>query len=443
MKKIFLLSLGCPRNILDSEVLLGLLEKKDMSIVEAPEDSDIAIVNTCGFIQDAKEESINAILQLADLKKAGTIQKIIVTGCLSQRYPDDLMKEIAEIDGMFGSSDFTKIPDYIDKMFAGEKIREVSSTPDFLYDHKFDRKILTEKHYAYVKIQEGCSNRCTYCVIPDLKGPRRSRTIDSVVEEVKQLRKEYGIKEALIIGQDITSFGLDRSGSSELVDLIKKVSPVMQEDWVRLLYTHPAHFSDELIDVVANTNNVCKYIDLPIQHINNRILKAMNRMVTKEQIVDLVAKIRKGIPDVVLRTSIIVGFPGETEEEFEELMDFLEKARFERLGAFIYSQEEGTPAGEMDGQVPQKVKEARFDAVMKLQQKISNEDNLKYFGETLKAIIDEKVEGEEGHYIGRSQMDAPEVDGVIFIEGEGLEPGDFVDVRITGTMEYDLVGEVG
>lgn len=442
MKKIFLLSLGCPRNMLDSEVLLGLLEKKGMMIVESPEEADAAIVNTCGFIQDAKEESIDAILGLADLKKEGKIKRIIVTGCLSQRYPDDLMNEISEIDGMFGSSDFTRIPDYLDKLFEGQKVKEVSADPDFLYDDKFDRKILTEEHYAYVKIQEGCSNRCTYCVIPDLKGPRRSRAIDSVVEEIKHLRAEHGIKEALIIGQDITSFGLDRSGSSELVDLIKKVSPVMENDWVRLLYNHPAHFTDELVEVVANTKNICKYIDLPIQHINDRVLKAMNRRVTKDQVVDLIAKIRKGIPGVTMRTSIIVGFPGETGEEFRELMDFLKETRFERLGAFIYSQEEGTPAGDMPDQVPDEVKKARFDEIMKLQQSISAENNMKFLGETVRVLIDEAIEGEEGHYIGRSQMDAPEVDGVIYIEGEGLSPGDFANVRITGTMEYDLVGEV-
>ncbi len=441
MKKIYLLSLGCPRNLLDSEILLGLLVKKNFIIVEEPEQADIAIVNTCGFIQDAKEEAIDAILQLARFKKEGKISKLVVTGCLSQRYPEELTQEIEEIDAIFGSSDITRIPDVLDTLSTGIKHKEVSPEPDFLYDHTYARELLTPPHFAYVKIQEGCSNNCSYCVIPRLKGSCRSRTIDSVLEEVKKLRADRDIKEAVLIGQDTTSFGIDRVGKSELADLLRKVSHVMEGGWVRLLYTHPVHFTDELIDVIASTDNICKYIDLPIQHISDKMLRVMNRKTTRDSIIDLIGRIRAGIKDVTLRTSIIVGFPDETDRDFRELLDFLEETRFERLGAFIYSREEGTPAADFEDQVSPGVKKDRFDTVMKLQQMISENLNFRYFHKTVKTLVDESDPSDPERFTGRGQMDAPEVDGVIFINGKGLKPGEFVDVRITGTMEYDLTGE--
>jgi len=441
MKKVYLLSLGCPRNLLDSEVLLGLLEDAGISIVDDPDGADAAIVNTCGFIQDAKQESIDTILQLAELKKEGKIKKLIVSGCLSQRYPAQLMKEIAEIDGVFGTADFIKIPSMIDALFSGERISEVSSDPVFLYDHSYRRKILTPHHYAYVKIQEGCSNRCSYCVIPKLKGPRRSRPIDSILKEIETLKAEHDIRELLLIGQDTTSFGIERSGKPELVELLRKVSPIMKDGWVRLLYTHPAHFTDELMDVIADTDNICKYVDLPIQHINDRILEGMNRRITKTGIVELITRLRGRIKDVTMRSSVIVGFPGETDEEFRELLDFLADVRFERLGSFIYSREEGTGAAEFKGQVPAAVKRTRFDEVMKLQQRISAESNLAFFGKTLKVLIDEIGPSGPEQFVGRSRMDAPDVDGVIYVTGNDVKVGDFVEARITGAMEYDLVGE--
>ncbi len=441
MKKVYLLSLGCPRNLLDSEVLLGLLEDGGISIVDDPDGVDAAIVNTCGFIQDAKQESIDTILQLAELKKEGKIKKLIVSGCLSQRYPAQLMKEIAEIDGVFGTADFIKIPRMIDALFSGERISEVSSDPVFLYDHSYRRKILTPHHYAYVKIQEGCSNRCSYCVIPKLKGPRRSRPIDSILKEIETLKAEHDIRELLLIGQDTTSFGVERSGKPELAELLRKVSPLMKDGWVRLLYTHPAHFTDELMDVIADTDNICKYVDLPIQHINDRILEGMNRRITKAGIVELITRLRRRIKDVTMRSSVIVGFPGETDEEFRELLDFLADVRFERLGSFIYSREEGTGAAEFKGQVPTGVKRTRFDEVMKLQQRISAESNLAFFGKTLKVLIDEFGPSGPEQFVGRSRMDAPEVDGVIYVTGNDVKVGDFVKARITGAMEYDLVGE--
>lgn len=441
MEKIYILSLGCPRNLLDSEVLIGALKKKGFSISEDPRDADVAIVNTCGFVQDAKEESIDAILQLVELKKEGKIKKLIVSGCLPQRYPAELLDEIKEIDGVFGTSDFTLIPDRIERLFTGKRVKEIKEDPDFLYDHMHERELLTSPHYAYVKIQEGCSNRCSYCVIPDLRGPRRSRERDSVLQEIRSMKEIRGVKELILIGQDTTSFGFDRQQEAELPELLGKTSSIMTDGWVRLLYTHPAHFTDELIEVIAGSDNICKYIDLPIQHINNRILKNMNRCVTTKEIISLIDRIRARIPDVTLRTSIIVGFPGETDKEFRELTDFLDETKFERLGAFIYSREEGTPAAGFRDQVPEEVKKERFDEVMLLQQKISSENNQKFFGKELKVLIDETDSVDAEQFVGRSQMDAPEVDGVIYVKGDNLKPGDFRCVRVTGTMEYDLIGE--
>ncbi|MBD3426051.1 MAG: 30S ribosomal protein S12 methylthiotransferase RimO [Candidatus Omnitrophica bacterium] len=441
MKKIYLFSLGCPRNLVDSEVLLALLEKKGYEIAEEPENADVAIVNTCGFIEDAKQESVNTILQLADLKKTSELEKIVVTGCLSQRYPDELLDQIAEIDGIFGTSDFREIPGKIELLYSGERVRAVRDRPEFLYDDTDQRKLITPHHFAYVKIQEGCSNRCTYCIIPELKGPRRSRTMPSVLEEIKYVRDHFGVKEIVLIGQDTTSFGIDRLGKSELAGLIREAAPLMHDGWLRVLYTHPVQFTDELIEVIATTSNVCSYVDLPIQHINDAILRKMNRRVDKRAIVDLIQRIRKKIDSVVLRTSVIVGFPGESEKQFGELMDFLLETRFERMGAFIYSREEGTAAFEYKEQVPEQIKRERFDKVMALQQRISAENNMKFFGKTLDVLIEEKDPSEKDIFFGRSCMDAPEVDGMVYVKGTDLKVGEFRKVRISGTLEYDLIGE--
>lgn len=442
LTNIYLISLGCPRNLLDSEVLLGELQSKNFNIVDKPEEADIAVVNTCGFIEDAKQESINVILQLASLKKEGKIEKLIIAGCLSQRYPKELLDEIKEIDGVFGTSDFMKIPEMLKGNISKEPLSEITKNPDFLYDHKNERKLLTSPKSVYVKIQEGCSNRCSYCVIPDLKGPRRSRSIDSILDEIKTLKAKYNPEELLLIGQDTTSFGIDTEGESKLPQLLKKVSNLHKNGWVRLLYTHPVHFTEQLIDVIAENQNICKYIDLPIQHINDDILKRMNRRVTREQITELIVAIRQKIPEVTLRTSIIVGFPGETDEQFEELFEFLKEISFDRLGTFIYSREEGTPAAEFENQISEDIKKERLDRIMRLQQEISVEKNLKFLDKTLKVLIDEKDPSDPEQYLGRSEMDAPEVDGLIYVKGENLTVGDFVNVKITGTMEYDLIGEM-
>lgn len=439
MKKVYLLSLGCPRNLLDSEVLLGLLEKKGFCIVEEVEGADVAIVNTCGFIQDAKAESIESILQLAELKKAGKISKLVVTGCLSQRYPSEIIEEINEIDAIFGTSELPRIPDMLDVILAGEKFREISNKPAFLYDDSYARKIMTAGHSVYLKIQDGCSNKCSYCVIPALKGPHRSRATDSVIKEAEAL-KDKGVKELLVIGQDTTSYGKERGAKNELPELLARLSSIMKDGWVRLLYTHPANFPDELIDVIASSPNICKYVDLPIQHVNDRILKEMNRKTTRAGMEDLISRIRGRIKGVTIRTSVIVGFPGETDDEFRELMDFLRHIKFERLGAFMFSREEGTKAYSLKGQVPRGTKVARLDELMLLQQKISGENNLKHLGTVKRTLIDEKDDN-AGLFVGRTEMDAPDVDGVVYVKGNGAKLGEFCDVKITGTMEYDLAGE--
>ena len=438
--KVFILTLGCPRNLVDSEVLEGLLLRKGYLIVEEIEQAEIAIINTCGFIEAAKQESITNILQLVELKKEKKLSRIFITGCLAQRYANELLSEIKEVDGIFGTGDFDRIPEAIKQKNGTDPIKCISNIPAFLYDHESPRNILTNSPSVYVKIQEGCSNRCSYCVIPDLKGPLRSRRSSSVVKEVKDILERYSSKEIILIGQDTTAFGLDRTGKSQLSDLLGEVSSVAKEKWVRLLYTHPAHFTDELIDMIALHDNICNYIDIPIQHSNNRILKNMNRKVTQKQIETLIKKIRDKISPVVIRTSVILGYPGETEEDFNDLTLFVERNKFDRLGAFIYSREEGTPAYILDDQISEAVKHQRFDRIMQLQQEISHKKNSKLIGKILTVLIDGKIDN--ATFLGRSFMDAPEVDGTIYVSGENIRQGDFVNVKITGSMEYDLVGEV-
>ena len=438
--KVFILTLGCPRNLVDSEVLEGLLLKDGHEMVDIADQAEIAIVNTCGFIEVAKQESITNILQLVELKKEHKLEKIYITGCLAQRYAKELFSDISEIDGIFGTGDFDQIPGVIADTSVTDRVKVVSKVPDFLYDHNSPRKILTTGPFAYVKIQEGCSNRCTYCVIPDLKGPLRSRQIDSVVKEVSEILKKNNISEIILIGQDTTAFGIDKTGNSQLVELLDKVSLIAKNKWVRLLYTHPAHFSPELIELIASRENICNYIDIPIQHSSDRILGNMNRKVTQEQMETLICRIRSKVKPISIRTSVIVGYPGETEEDFNELTLFIERIKFDRLGAFIYSREEGTAAYSMKDQVPEEIIHERFDKIMQIQQKISHQKNSELMGSTLKVLIDGIVD--DSTFLGRSFMDAPEVDGMIYISDNNISIGDFVDVKITGYMEYDLVGEV-
>jgi ribosomal protein S12 methylthiotransferase len=435
-----MISLGCPRNLVDSEVLIGKLKEKGFRIRDEFKKHCVVIINTCAFTEDARSESIDRILELADLKKQGKLASLIVTGCLSQRYPRDIMSEIKEIDAVFGSGTFQEIPGYIDKILNNEKPVIIDKVPHFLYNHKMPRSIITPKHTVYVKIQEGCRNLCSYCVIPKIRGPYRSRDMNSVLSEIRSLKRS-GAKEINLIGQDTTFYGMDKYGRLILASLLEKASKIMKPGWIRLLYTHPAHYTRHLIDVIKNESNICKYLDLPIQHINDRILRKMKRLVTKKDIVALIEKLRKNIPGICIRTSVIVGFPGESDKEFKELMEFLKEIKFERLGAFLYSREEGTKAFDFKSQIPDKEKRVRFERIMKLQQKISCEKNNAYLGKSLKVLIDEKDSSRPNQYLGRTEYDAPEVDGLVYVKSKkALKAGDFVNVKIEGVLEYDLVG---
>ncbi|MGD0336445.1 MAG: MiaB/RimO family radical SAM methylthiotransferase [Candidatus Omnitrophota bacterium] len=409
--KVGIVSLGCPRNLVDSENILGRLHAKGHSIVDIDK-ADVAIVNTCGFIEDSKQESVDVILDLIELKKEGKLKKIIVYGCLAQRYKDVLRKELPEVDVFVGRVSLNHVP----KRFA-----------------------LTPRHYAYLKICEGCINSCSFCVIPRIKGGFSSLDMDSVIKKVRDFDKER-ISELNIIGQDITGYGLDLYGRMQLEEVLRNVIKNAKHiGWVRLLYLHPSRVTDELISLIKDSPKLCKYIDIPIQHINDRILKLMHRSTAKQDIMKLIEKIRKKIPGVALRTSIITGFPSETEEEFKELLTFIEEASFERLGAFIYSREEGTPAFDFADQIPEKVKKERLGAVMSLQQDVSRKLTRKFMNRVMDVLIEEK---EGASYLGRTEHDAAEVDGLVYVRSKKpLKAGSFVKVKINDTLEYDLVGE--
>lgn len=439
--KISLISLGCARNLVDSEIILGTLKGAGagFKIVDSPSSADIAIVNTCSFIEAAKKESIEVILDLIGLKKSGKIKGILVAGCLPQRYGKALQKELCEIDGFIGVEGFARLPKLIGDIADGKRIYSVSRNPAYLYDWKTPRQILTPGHFAYVKISEGCSHKCSFCVIPKIRGRHRSRKIESIVEEARYLIGR-GVKEINLIGQDTTLYGIDIYARAALPGLLKKLAALKGARWLRLMYAHPAHIDGELISVISGEEHICKYIDLPIQHISDRILKAMRRGTSRKSIEGLLAELRGRIPGIAIRTSVIAGFPGETEGEFGELLDFVKEARFTRLGAFVYSEEEGTPAANAKGKIPEKEKLARWNEIMKVQQRISEEDNRRFIGREFEVLVDEKEGSGKGVYLGRTYMDAPEIDGLVYIRDSGIKAGDLVNARITDTLEYDLVG---
>lgn len=438
--KIALISLGCARNLVDSEVILGTLKKSGYKISDSPLGADIAIVNTCSFIEDAKKESIETILDLIELKGRKKLKRIIVAGCLPQRYGRELAVELEEVDGFLGVDAAGRLPSMIKSLALGRKSDIILREPRYLYNDRSPRLSLTPKHYAYVKISEGCSHRCSFCIIPAIRGPHRSRKAGSVLKESRRLIAK-GVKEINIIGQDTSIYGKDIYGRYSLTSLLRKLSRLEGANWIRLLYGHPDHITDELISVISEEAQICKYIDIPIQHISGRILKAMGRKASGAQIRDLISKLRKRIPGVVLRTSLIVGFPGEGEREFGELKDFVKETRFERLGAFRYSAEEGTAAARMKGRVPEKVKASRWDEIMRIQQVISGEINRSIIGRELDVLIDEPDPADKGIFLGRSYMDAPEIDGTVFVKGTGIKAGDMVRVRVVDGYEYDLVAE--
>jgi ribosomal protein S12 methylthiotransferase len=443
MTKIGIVSLGCPRNLVDSEVMLGSLKDEGYEIADEVGDGvDLFIVNTCSFVRSAREESIDTIIEAAQLKKEGKIGRLMICGCLPQLYGKKLLKNLPEVDSMVGTSDIPKIKDIVKALLKGIPVSSVSKELNYLYDENSTRFSLTPSHFAYLKISEGCDNLCSYCIIPRLRGKFRSRSIESVVEEAKGLSSSGRMRELNIIGQDTTLFGRDIYGRRKLPELLKRLASLRSGvKWIRLLYTHPAHYSGRLIDTLRGEKKICRYLDLPVQHISDPILKKMNRHTTKKEIIGLTEKLRKSIPGLTLRTSVIVGFPGETDKEFNELLAFLEDTRFEKLGAFIYSAEEGSKADKFRRRIPESVKNRRFDEVMKLQQKISSDINKSYMGKTVDVLIDEPVDDGNSKFIGRTEGDAPEVDGCVYVSGKDLKVGEFYRVKITDTLEYDLVGE--
>ena len=439
MLKIALESLGCSKNLMDAEIMTGILKEKGYEFVEEFAEANIIIVNTCGFIRDAKQESIDTIVELSQLKEFGKLKYLIVTGCLAQRYADELLEEIPEIDAIVGTGNFMNISEIIDRLESEKNVTEIGNI-EFAFDETLPRYVSTPEHMAYLKIGEGCSNHCTYCIIPKLRGKYRSRKIEDIVEEAKTLAAE-GVKELVVIAQDTTRYGEDLYGEAKLAELLEELAGIEGIKWIRIMYSYPESITEKLIDVIAAHDNICSYFDMPIQHASNRVLKRMNRRTSKEDIRNKVEMIRSKIPDAVIRTTVIVGFPGETEEDLEELIEFMKEIKFDRLGAFAYSREEDTPADRMDGHMDEEIKEERRDRVMMVQQAISEEINQKREDKVFEVLIEE--EAEEGVYVGRTQGDAEEIDSVVYVNSEEeLEIGSFVNVYITEAMEYDLIGDV-
>jgi len=431
-----MVSLGCPKNLVDSEVMLGILKHAGVELTANEADADILVVNTCGFIGDAKEESIDAILSLAEHKKTGRCRKLIVAGCLSQRYKDDLSESLPEVDCFIGTGEYHRIAEVIEEGF---RERVLVGLPTYIHDYTTPRIISTPGFYAYVKVAEGCSNHCSYCSIPSIRGEFRSRPIESVVKEAESLAAQ-GIKEINLIAQDTTSFGRDRGEGLE--PLLKRLIPIVGIEWIRLLYLYPGRITDEVISILGNEEKVLPYIDLPLQHISPPVLKAMNRQYTRAGVEALIEKLRTRLPGVTLRTSMIVGFPGEKESDFRELLDFVEGVKFDRLGVFTYSREEGTPAYSMKGQVPKKVKAGRMDAIMSAQREISLEKNELLIGSTVKVMVEGANDDNDAAPMkGRASSQAPDVDGVVYLAGGHAEPGSIVSAKVTGAGDYDIYAE--
>lgn len=444
--KIGVVSLGCPKNLVDSETMLGLIHEENYEITNDPSEAEIIIVNTCGFIESAKEESINTILQMAEYKKSGSCKYIIVTGCLSQRYAEELFNELPEADAIAGVEVYDEIGSIIKRVMNGERfIMLERSKPDVIYTSKetFLPRILTTPSYtAYLKIAEGCDNCCSYCAIPKIRGPYRSKPMEQVLKEAKALA-DNGVKELIVVAQDTTRYGEDLPGGKLLLaDLLKELNKIESLKWIRVMYCYPNNFTDELIETFASLDKVCKYVDLPLQHASNRLLASMNRYDTREEVETLLAKLRKRIPGIVIRTTFIVGFPGETDADFEELKEFVEQQRFENAGVFAYSQEEGTVAGAMPNQIPDKIKQERYHELMALQAQISEEIHKDTEGQTLEVLIEGIEEDGSGLHYGRSYREAPDIDGLVFIENPGdIKPGCFVKVNILQGFTYESVGE--
>ena len=437
---ILFISLGCDKNLVDSEVMLGLLDKKGYQIVDSEEDADIIVVNTCCFIHDAKEESIQTILEMAEYKKEGKLKALIVTGCLAQRYQQEIIDEIPEVDAVLGTTSYDHIVEAVEEALAGNG-HVVLEDVDALPDVKEKRLVTTGGHYAYMKIAEGCDKHCTYCIIPKLRGNYRSVPMEKLLAEAKDLA-DQGVKELILVAQETTVYGKDLYGEKSLHKLLRELCKISGIQWIRILYCYPEEIYDELIQTIKEENKVCHYLDLPIQHASDAVLKRMGRRTSKAQLVEIIEKLRKEIPDISLRTTLITGFPGETQEQHEELKDFVDEMEFDRLGVFTYSPEEDTPAATMTEQIPEEVKEDRQAELMELQQEIAFDLAEDMVGREVLVMIEGKV-ADENAYVGRTYKDAPNVDGLIFINtDEELMSGDFARVRVTGALEYYLIGEL-
>lgn len=436
--KILFISLGCDKNLADSEEMLGLFTAGGHEITDDETQADAIVINTCCFIKDAKEESVETILEMAEYKKTGSCHALIVTGCMAQRYQKEIIEEVPEVDAVLGTTSYGDIVKALEEAVAGNHFEEFRDI-DYLPDTGSKRVLTTGGHFGYLKIAEGCDKHCTYCIIPKLRGKFRSVPMERLIAQAEDMA-EQGVKELILVAQETTVYGKDLYGKKSLHILLKKLCEIRGIRWIRILYCYPEEIYDELIETIRDEKKICHYLDIPIQHASDRILKRMGRRTSKQELIDIVGKLRKEIPDIVLRTTLITGFPGETEEDHEELKEFVDEMEFDRLGVFTYSPEENTPAAEMADQVPEEVKEERRDELMELQQEISYDRGQDRIGQELLVMIEGKV-ADESAYIGRTYGDAPKVDGYIFVQtGELLMTGDFAKVRVTGALEYDLIG---
>ena len=436
--KILFISLGCDKNLADSEEMLGLLTAGGHEITDDETQADAIVINTCCFIKDAKEESVETILEMAEYKKTASCHAQIDTGCMAQRYQKENIEEVPEVDAVLGTTSYGDIVKALEEAVAGNHFEEFRDI-DYLPDTGSKRVLTTGGHFGYLKIAEGCDKHCTYCIIPKLRGKFRSVPMERLIAQAEDMA-EQGVKELILVAQETTVYGKDLYGKKSLHILLKKLCEIRGIRWIRILYCYPEEIYDELIETIRDEKKICHYLDIPIQHASDRILKRMGRRTSKQELIDIVGKLRKEIPDIVLRTTLITGFPGETEEDHEELKEFVDEMEFDRLGVFTYSPEENTPAAEMADQVPEEVKEERRDELMELQQEISYDRGQDRIGQELLVMIEGKV-ADESAYIGRTYGDAPKVDGYIFVQtGELLMTGDFAKVRVTGALEYDLIG---
>ena len=437
--KVGFISLGCNKNLVDTEKTIAIFNEEGFEIVNKPENADIIVINTCGFIESAKEEAINTILEMAEYKK-DKCKFLIAMGCLVERYRDELAKEIPEVDLWIKYSEYDSLWDKVKKMLENEDIEETDNPSNREFLNLMDRVLTTGDNFAYLKIADGCSNRCTYCAIPYIRGPQMSRKMEDIIEEAKKLAEE-GYHEIILTAQDTTKYAVDLYGKPRLAELIEEISKIEEIKWIRFLYAYPEPISDELIQVVKNNDKVCKYFDIPIQHISDSVLKRMNRQSNGESIRKLIKKLRQEIPEVIIRTTVMVGFPGESEADFEELYNFLQEAKFDKLGCFAYSKEDGTPASRLKEQIHPMTKKSRLNKIMSLQQKISKQNLKNKIGKEVEVLVEDKsFDGKT--YIGRSYMDVPEIDGVVYIESdEEIQIGSFVKCTITDVNEYDLIAK--